>query len=93
MQVQLLFEATKSIEIDMIEAKGIKNEDGTFRVVDMNDEPLKLKLNFGGKNHEILCDKHLEFYNLCDLKCYGVNIINLDELYNEKNGCSAALTS
>lgn len=64
----------------MIDAKAIKNEDGTFRVVDMNDEPLKLKWNICGNEHELTCGQHLEMYSLCDLKYYGVNIINFDEL-------------
>ena len=64
----------------MTNAWVIKNEDGTFRLVDADGEPLKMKWNIGGQIHENLISQKLEMYNLSDLKCYGVNIINFDDI-------------
>ena len=64
----------------MIEARAIKNDDGTFSVVDMNGKPLKWTWKICGREIEFKCSQHLELYSLTDLKCYGINIINLNEV-------------
>ena len=64
-----------------VDAKGIKNDDGTFRLVDMNGEPFIYKLKLiNGQEIEIKIKKDLEIWEMTDLKAYGVNIINLNEL-------------
>ena len=64
----------------MIEARGIKNDDGTFRLVDMNGEPLKMKLKLVDKEIELKIKQDLLIWEMTDLQAYGVNIINLDAL-------------
>ena len=65
----------------MNEARIVLNSNGTFKLVDINGEPMKMKFKIGDKEYENLYKQDLTISDLYDIKnCYGVNIINLDEL-------------
>lgn len=64
-----------------VDAKVIKNEDGTFRLVNLNGEPFTYKIKIiDDKEIELKPKQDLLIWEMTDLKCYGINIINLDEL-------------
>ena len=63
-----------------VDAKAIKNEDGTFILVNLNGEPLTYKIKILDKEIEMKPKENLLIWELTDLKAYGINIINFDEL-------------
>lgn len=63
------------------DAKAIKNEDGTFRLVNLNGDPFTYKIKlYDDKEIELKPKQDLLIWEMTDLQAYGVNIINLDEL-------------
>ena len=64
-----------------VDAKVIKNEDGTFRLVNLNGEPFTYKIKlYNNEEIELKPRQDLLIWEITDIKYYGVNIINLDEL-------------
>lgn len=64
-----------------VDAKAIKNEDGTFRLVKLNGEPFTYKIKlYNNEEIELKPKQNLLILEMSDLQAYGVNIINLDEL-------------
>ena len=63
----------------------IKNDDGTFRLTDLegNDLVLELKL-LNGHAIKVPAKKDLLIWEMTDLKAYGVNIINLEETWKSQ---------
>ena len=60
----------------------IKNDDGTFRLTDLEGNDLVLELKITDDHTiNIHVKKDLLIWEMTDLKAYGVNIINLEEIW------------
>ena len=62
-----------------MDAKLIKNDDGTFRLVDLEGNDFMLEFMIGNTLHKTLVKKDLTLGYVHDIQMYDVNIINLND--------------
>jgi len=77
------FKICRMITKDLNKAIIIKNNDGTYHITHLDGKDFEIHYKIGEKEYTMKIRKNLDLMSLNDLKFYGIEFVNLEDIYKK----------